>query len=104
MKRWIGIAVFVVAVLLIGGTAYALSRPAKARAVPSTAPSGAPAVGSCWQVDPSTAAQALPWGPAPVDCTAAHTVEIYYVGQAGVDLLHRMDAAKGDDVKVIANL
>ena len=104
MKRWMGIAVFVVAVLLIGGTAYAISRPAKGRAVPSAAPSGAPAVGSCWQVDPSTAAQALPWGAAPVGCTAAHTVEVYYVGQAGVDLLHRMDKAKGDDVKVIANL
>lgn len=104
MKRWVPIAVFVVAVLLIGGTAYALTRPDKQRAIPSTAPTGAPAAGSCWQVDPATAAQALPWPGSSVDCTAAHTVEVYYVGQAGVDLLSRKDKAKGDDVKVVDNL
>jgi hypothetical protein len=104
MKRWVGIAVFVVAVLVIGGGAYALSRPAAQRAIPSTAPSGAPTVGSCWQVDPSVAAQALPWPGSSLGCTAAHTVEIFYVGQAGVDLLRRMDGAEGDDAKVDANL
>jgi hypothetical protein len=111
MKRWTGIGTFVVVVALIVGGAYLFTRPARERAVPTRPPAGAPAVGSCWQIDSATAQEALPWPGSPVDCAAPHTVEIFYLAQAGTDLLHRLDKAKrgnakaeNDQIKIITNL
>lgn len=97
MKR---LALIVAVVVLLGGGAYWMYERGQGRRIPTTPPSGAPRAGSCWQVDPAGAKAAMPWGGAPVDCAGPHTVELFYVGQTTKDLLHRLDEAKGDDVKL----
>src|SRR6266508_3099941 len=101
MKRWVlVIALFAV---VIGGVYWFTLEP-KPGTIPSTPPAGAPAVGSCWQVDLAATQKTMPWAGAPVDCAGQHTAEVYYVGQVGSDLLRRHDQAKGDDLKVVDNL
>jgi hypothetical protein len=70
--------------------------------VPSRTPSTAPALGSCWQVEPAAAAKAFPWTGA-VSCTAAHTAEVYYVGQADHDLVRR-SRGTDENARIAANL
>jgi hypothetical protein len=100
VKRWP--VIFVAALVVIVGLAYFLSRPPKDRTIPSTPPKGAPAVGSCWTVEPAVAQQAMPWPGNPVDCGAKHTAEVFFVAQASPDLLHRLDRAKADNEKKVA--
>ncbi|MET7420333.1 septum formation family protein [Dactylosporangium sp. NPDC005555] len=100
MKR----VLLIVGVLaLLGGGAYWLLRDGD-RKIPDTAPAAAPKVGSCWKVDAAGVKAAFPWAGGPVDCAAAHTVEVFHVGQAGKDLLHRLDDAEGEDIKITQNL
>jgi hypothetical protein len=100
MKR----VLLIVAVLaLLGGGAYWLLRDTS-RTIPHTPPAAAPQVGSCWKVDAAGAKAAFPWPGGAVDCAAGHTVEVFHVGQVGDDLLHRLDDASGDDVKLTQNL
>lgn len=100
MKRVLSI---VVVLALAGGGAYWLLRDTS-RKIPHTPPAAAPRVGSCWKVDAAGAKAAFPWAGGPVDCAAAHTVEVFHVGQAGDDLLHRLDQAEDENVKIAQNL
>ncbi|GAA3236804.1 hypothetical protein GCM10010532_075320 [Dactylosporangium siamense] len=100
MKR---VLLIVVVLALIGGGAYWLLRDTS-RKIPHTPPAAAPQVGSCWKVDAAGAKAAFPWPGGAVDCAAAHTTEVFHVGQVGDDLLHRLDSATGEDVKLTQNL
>jgi hypothetical protein len=86
-------------VALVGAAMWWFNRPDP---VAST-PAAAPAVGSCWQVEPAAAAKAFPWPGAATSCTARHTAEVYYVGQADHDLV-RQSRGTGDNAKIAANL
>ncbi|WP_432983833.1 septum formation family protein [Dactylosporangium sp. CA-233914] len=97
MKR---VALIVVVVALIGGGIYWMYERGRGRDIPGTPPAGAPEAGTCYKVDADGVKVALPWAGGPVDCAGGHTVELFHVGQVGKDLLHRLDDAKGDDVKV----
>ncbi|WP_432833956.1 septum formation family protein [Dactylosporangium sp. CA-092794] len=101
MKR---VAVIVVVVLLLGGGFFWLYRRGAGRDIPGAPPAGAPKAGTCYRVDAAGSKAALPWAGPPVDCAGTHTVELFHVGQVGKDLLHRLDAAEGDDVKVVQAL
>jgi hypothetical protein len=105
MKRVL--LIVVVLALVGGGGAYWLLRDT-ARKIPHTPPAAAPQAGSCWKVDAAGAKAAFPWAGGPVDCAAAHTVEVFHVGQVGDDLLHRLDDASGsgagEDLKITQNL
>src|SRR5437773_2137130 len=79
--------------------AYALTRPDDAGP-----PKGAPRPGTCWAVDEATARQAFPWPGQPVDCTSAHTAEVFHVNRVDPDLVERARTAKGDDAKLQQNL
>jgi hypothetical protein len=94
------IAAALVVVLAIAGFWW-FSRPEK---ISTTLPSGAPAVGSCWNLDAAVARTALPWPGSAVDCTAEHTVEVYYVGQSDRDLIRQDHKSKGDDRVIADNL
>jgi hypothetical protein len=100
-KRLIGFAAFTVAVALIVGGAYWLSRPEK---VGAERPKSAPSVGSCWNVNEAAASGTFPWPGAPVDCAARHTAEVFLVGQVDRELAAKAAGAKGDDAKVAQNL
>ena len=104
MKR---VAVIVVVLALFGGGVYWMYERGQGRDIPSTPPAGAPKGGTCYQVNPGDAKAALPWegeaGQA-VDCPGPHTVELFLVAQVGKDLLHRLDKAEGDEVKVMQAL
>jgi Septum formation len=71
--------------------------------IPSTPPANAPKVGACYAVPPAVARGPLPWPGSPVPCGAAHTAEVYHVGQVDHDLISR-SRGKGDDAKVATNL
>jgi Septum formation len=89
-------------VLVLAGVAFWwLRRPEQ---VANAAPGGTPAVGSCWNLDETAARSALPWAGSPVECTAQHTVEVYYVGQVDAALLRQEHKAKGDEKAVADNL
>ena len=89
-------------VLILAGVAFWwFSRPEK---IATSAPAGTPAVNSCWDVDEATARAAFPWKGSAVDCTASHTVEVYYIGQADADLIRQDHKAKGDDKTIADNL
>jgi hypothetical protein len=96
MKR----VAIVLAVLALLGGVYWLYDRSQGRDIPSSPPAGAPKEGTCYQVDAAGAKAALPWDARPVDCAAAHTVELFHVGQVSKDLLHRLDAAKGQDLAI----
>jgi hypothetical protein len=105
MKRALILALVLAAVL---GGVYWLIRP-KDRVIPTKPPAAAPAVGSCWAIDEATAEKALPWTSNATPCASEHTAEVFYVGQAGQDLLRRFDQAKKDkgtkeNVTLITNL
>ncbi|MFI5905892.1 septum formation family protein [Dactylosporangium sp. NPDC051541] len=101
MKR---AAVIAVVVVLVGGGLYWMYQRGQGRDIPSSPSAGAPAAGTCYQVDANGAKAALPWDGDAVDCGGSHTVELYHIGQVPQDLLHRLDDAKGDDVKVVQAL
>jgi hypothetical protein len=71
--------------------------------IPSRPASDAPAVGSCWAVQPATAKGQLPWSGSEVRCSSAHTAEVYHVGQVDHDLISR-SRGKGDDATVAQGL
>ena len=98
MKR----VAIVLAVLAVLGGLYWMYERGQGRDIPSTAPAGAPKEGTCYKVDAAGAKAALPWDGRPVDCADAHTVELFHVAQVGKDLLHRLDAAKGEEEVKIA--
>ncbi len=101
-KRWT-ILIFVVALLGVVGGAYWLTHPASAD-ISATPPKAAPATGSCWLVDEKAAAAAFPWPGKPVDCTARHTAEVFFVGQVDRELAGQAATAKGEDAKIQQNL
>ncbi len=89
-------------VVVLGGAVFWwYSRP---EAVPTKPPAAAPAVGSCWSVDATAARTAFPWSGSPVDCTASHTAEVYYLGQIDASLIRQDHKAKGDDKTIADNL
>jgi Septum formation len=90
-------------VLVAAGAAGAwwLARPDR---VDAKTPAGAPATGSCWQVDEKVAGTAFPWPGKAVDCTASHTAEVFYVGQVAADLAAKAAGSKGEDAKINQNL
>lgn len=87
-----------VLLLVAGGLIWWLHRP---EAIPSKPGAGAPALGSCWNLDGTAARNAFPWPGTPVACTAPHTAEVYYLGQVDHDLIRREHSAKGDDKRVL---
>jgi hypothetical protein len=89
----------VLAVAAIGGSAWALNRPDP---VPGTLPATAPAIGSCWSVDPPAAHGPFPWPGAATSCLTAHTAEVYHVGQVDHDLIRRSRSG-GTDGKLAGN-
>jgi hypothetical protein len=88
-------------VVLAGGAFWWLRRPEQ---IPTRAPAGAPAIGSCWSVASAEAAGAFPWSGSPVPCTDNHTVEIYYLGQVDAALIRQQHRAKGSDRTIADNL
>lgn len=98
MRR--AVLIVVALALVVGGGSWLL----RSRTIPHTPPAGAPPVGSCWKVDAAGAKAAFPWAGGPVDCAGAHGAEVFHVGQAGEDLLRRLDEAEGDNVKIVQNL
>jgi hypothetical protein len=99
-RRWGVLLAAIVAVLAVVGVAmWWFNRPDP---VASQPPASAPAVGSCWQVEPAAAAHAFPWSGA-ASCSGPHTAEVYYVGQADHDLV-RQSRGDGDHAKIAANL
>ncbi len=80
-----------IAVLVLAGIAIGLYFANRQAPIP-TSSATTPAIGSCWNV-PSISA-AMPWSGAPVDCTAVHTAEIFYTGQADRSLIKDYRAAK----------
>ncbi|GAA5196910.1 hypothetical protein GCM10023322_66910 [Rugosimonospora acidiphila] len=99
-RFWSLLAAVVVVVLAIGVLEWTLNR---SDPIPSAVPAGAPAVGSCAQVDPSAARGLLPWPGGSVACTAGHTTEVYHVGQVDHDLIKRARSG-GRDGPVASNL
>jgi hypothetical protein len=85
------IAAAVVVVLAIAGFWW-MSRPEKITGTPP----------ACWNVAADAARGALPWPGSPVDCTAEHTLEVFYVGQNDHDLIRQDHKSKGDE-KIIAD-
>lgn len=68
--------------------------------VPTTAPSTTPAVGSCWNLDVSTATGQAPWGGKPVDCASPHTVEVFFAGQVDQALVRNQKKSSGQQKQV----
>jgi hypothetical protein len=100
-RRALGlIAAIVVVLLAVGGLEWWLNRPDP---VPDATPAAAPAVGSCWQVEPAAARGTFPWPGSAAPCTAGHTAEVYHVGQVDHDLIVRARKG-GTDGKVANNL
>jgi hypothetical protein len=99
-RRWVGVALIVIAAGA-GGLIWWTNRSAP---IPSKPPAGAPKVGSCWQVDAATARTAMPWEARSTGCDAAHTAEVYHVGQVDHSLISKARAATGSDVKLGTNL
>ncbi|GAA3279182.1 septum formation family protein [Dactylosporangium vinaceum] len=98
MKRAALIAVIVV---LVGGGLYWMYERGQGRDIPDIPAAGTPTAGTCYKVDADGAKAALPWPGEAIGCGDAHTVELYHIGQVPKDLLHRLDDAKGEDVKVV---
>jgi len=82
VKRYVGPLVVGVAALAGVVILFVVTRTAKENQAPASAPTGVPAAGTCYAADDATRAKHLPWPVAPVDCAAAHTVEIAYAGPA----------------------
>jgi hypothetical protein len=100
-RRWgVLLAAIVAVVALVGGAMWWLNRPDP---VPSEPPATAPAVGSCWQVEPPAATKAFPWSGAAASCSGPHTAEVYYVGQADHDLV-RQSRGNDENARIAANL
>ncbi len=97
------VVLIVVVLALAGAGGYWLLRDTS-RKIPHSPPAGAPSVGSCWKVDPAGAKAAFPWPGGPVDCAGEHRVEVFHVGQAGEDLLHRLDEARGENITIVQHL
>ena len=95
---------FAVALALILAGAYWLSRPRATAAGTAKPPAGAPAPSSCWTVDETAARQAFPWPGAAVDCAAAHTAEVYHVGQVDPQLVDKLKHATGTDAALQQSL
>ncbi len=87
--------------VLVGGAVWYINRT---EPIPSKPPAGAPKAGTCFQVSPDQAQQAMPWPGGPVGCGSAHTAEVYFVGQVDHDLINQARKAKGDTAKVAMNL
>ncbi len=87
-------AVLVLAVA--GGLLWWVNRSGS---IPTTSQS-APSIGSCWNLDPDTAGRQAPWPGQPVDCSSAHTVEVFYVGQVDHTLIVSQRRAKGQEKDV----
>jgi Septum formation len=99
MKRLLPAAVAVVVLAAIGGVLWLANRTAP---IPTKPPKGAPAVGSCWDVPAAKVSATLPWPGSPVACTAAHTAEIYFVGQVDRSLIKDYRSAKGQAAQAAA--
>jgi Septum formation len=99
MKRLLPAAVAVVVLAAIGGVVWWANRSAP---IPSSPPTSAPAVGSCWDVPAAKVPATLPWPGAPVACTASHTAEIYFVGQVDRSLVKDYQSAKGQAAQAAA--
>jgi hypothetical protein len=91
----VGIAVLVIAV--VSGLLWWVNRTGP---IPTTPPSAAPAVGSCWNLDATTAGGQAPWPGTAVDCAAPHTVEVFYVGQVDHSLIVAERRASGQEKDV----
>jgi hypothetical protein len=91
----VAIAVFVLAVVATGLWWFNRSAP-----IPSTPPKTTPAVGSCWDVDPSAVVATLPWPGSPVECANQHTAEVFYTGQVDHTLIKTVHGAKGQDAQI----
>jgi hypothetical protein len=100
-KPLIGLTVFVVLAALVAGVVYWLTRPDE---VSAERPEGAPAAGSCWNVNEKVAETAFPWPGAPVDCAVPHTAEVFFVGQVDRQLAAKAARANGDEAKLQQNL
>jgi hypothetical protein len=99
--RFIGLIVFVVLAALVAGGAYWLTRPTE---VSAARPKAAPAVGSCWNVDPATAGSTFPWPGRPVDCAGTHTVEVVHVAQVDRELAAKAQDGDGNEATVSQTL
>ncbi len=103
-RRWAGLAVFAVALVVAAGVAFWLTRPSSGAADVGRKPDRLPAPGSCWTVDSSAALGAFPWPGEPVDCAVEHTAEVFYHNQVDPALVRAAATAKGDDAAVRQNL
>ena len=99
MKRLRPAAIAVVVLVVIGGVVWWANRSAP---IPTKPPKGAPAVRSCWNVPAAKVSATLPWPGSPVACTAAHTAEIYFVGQVDRSLIKDYQSAKGEAAQAAA--
>jgi Septum formation len=96
-RRLLPPAIAVVVIVIVGTVLWLANRSTP---IPTTAPSAAPAVRSCWNVDVARIGQQLPWPGSPVACTAAHTAEIASVGQVDRRLVRTAQKATGQNATV----
>jgi|GEM_PF-2619055 len=96
-RRLLPPAIAVVVIVIVGTVLWLANRSTP---IPTTLPTAAPAVRSCWSVDGSTIGHQLPWPGSPVACTAAHTAEIVSVGQVDRKLVRTAQKATGQDATV----
>jgi hypothetical protein len=100
-RAWISRLVFLAVLALLAGGVYWAIRP---REIPTTPPSGAPKVGSCWTVDEAAAHNAFPWSGSPVDCAQPHTMEVFHVGQVDHALIREKDSKEGQNAAIAQSL
>lgn len=103
-RRWLGVLVFLVAVVLVIAGAYRLTRPKPATGAAGKTPAGAPAVPSCWNVDEAGARTPFPWPGSPVDCAAEHSAEVFFVSRVDPELVAKVAKATGDEATLGQNL
>jgi hypothetical protein len=96
-RRLLPPAIAVVVIAIVGSALWLANRSTP---VPTTAPTTAPAVRSCWNVEDARIGGQLPWPGSAVACTSPHTAEIVSIGQVDQRLVRTAQKAKGQDATV----
>jgi Septum formation len=89
-----------VAVIVLAAAGVAVWWFGRTAPIPSTLPTGAPAVGSCWNEPAATLSGTDPFPGRPVPCTGPHTAEVYATGQVQHQLLRTERTATGQAAAV----
>jgi hypothetical protein len=100
--RRYGLIGFVVLLLLAAGGVFWWTK--RDTPIPTQPPSGAPVLGSCWQLDPPVARGTFPWPGHPIGCDSPHTAEVFQVGQVDRSLIKKDRSAHGQQAAIADRL